>query len=565
MCDEDGKPHKARRRLKQNPDGTVTDMDDGQQFKTKMTKSGARLVPHFKGSMDWKSAKGFAAMCLILSCLGADGEYVLWDEANGAPMTEEEWRRRKFGRRNKPPVRHSVCEDVVTSTCITNLQQGQGVGCSCNSNHTNHWRHRRPEVVVMGAERGFEVLTTEEEWADECDGNQYCPRFKCLECKEVVTSTCIANLQQGGSIGCSCNSAQANHWRHRRPEVVAMGAERGFEVLTTEDEWVHECDGNQYCPNFKCLECKEVVTSTCISSLQRGLRIGCSCNSNQANHWRHRRSEVVAMGAERGFEVLTTEDEWVHECDGNQYCPNFKCLECKEVVTSTCIANLHKGGSIGCSCNSAQANHWRHRRPEVVVMGAERGFEVLTTEEEWVDECDGCYYCPKFKCLECKEVVTSTCISSLQRGQRIGCSCHNKTEGKLLEWLQHIFPQARITRQYPGPKLKRETYFDFLLTFPDGFEVLVELDGMQHFWANHRFYTEEGCERDLAKEEWALAKGMSVVRVLQEDVWEDRYGWQDWLTKSIDKARTVDAKVFTPDTPEYRSTDSVYVQLRQGS
>ena len=491
-CDEDGKPHKARRRLKQNADGTVTDIDDGQQFKPKKTKHGTRLVPQFKGRMDWKSAKGFAAMCLIISCLGAEGEYVLWDDATGTEMTEKEWRKRKFRNRSKPPVWHRVCGEVVTSTNIDNFKQGRSTGCSCN-------------------------------WS------------------------------------------LLNHWRHRRTEVVAMGAERGFEVLTTEEEWVHECSGKGYCPKFKCLECKEDVTSTCIDSLQQGQRIGCRCNSTHANHWRHRRAEVVQWGEKRGFEVLTTEEEWINECSGENYCPKFKCFECDEEVTSTYITTLQRGRGIGCRCNWDLLNHWRHRHAEVVAMGEERGFEVLTTEEEWVDECSGGNYCPKFKCLKCEEVVTSTRINSLQQGGGIGCSCHNKTEAKLREWLQNKFPQARVTRQYPGPKLHGQTHFDFLLTFPDGFEVLIELDGPQHFWENHRFYTEEGCKRDLAKEEWALAKGMSVVRVLQEDVWEDRLDWQGWVSRSIDKARTVEEKVFTPDTPEYRSTNSVYVQLRPGS
>ena len=241
---------------------------------------------------------------------------------------------------------------------------------------------------------------------------------------------------------------------------------------------------------------------------------------------------------QRGFGVRTTEGEWVDECDGKEYCPKFKCMECEEEVTSTSINSLQQGHSIGCTCNSRLANHWRHRRAEVVVMGEQRGFDVLTTEDEWVDECYGNLYCPKLKCLECEEEVTSRFINSLQQGQSIGCTCNNKTEGKLRKWLQNKFPESRVTRQYPGPRLPGQTHFDFLLTFPDGFEALIELDGPQHFWADKRFYTEEGCRRDLAKEEWALAKGTSVVRVLQEDVWEDRFGCDQHILRSVRDSRS---------------------------
>ena len=92
--------------------------------------------------------------------------------------------------------------------------------------------------------------------------------------------------------------------------------------------------------------------------------------------------------------------------------------------------------------------------------------------------------------------------------------------------------------------------------------MLVELDGPQHFWVGIKYYTPEGCERDVEKEQWAMSRGLCVVRVLQEDVWNDRNGWQGWLVRSIEAARTGEPRVLTPDVPEYRSSESAYVQLR---
>ena len=57
---------------------------------------------------------------------------------------------------------------------------------------------------------------------------------------------------------------------------------------------------------------------------------------------------------------------------------------------------------------------------------------------------------------------------------------------------------------------------------------------------------EGGCERDLLKEKWAIDKGLSVVRVLQEDVWYDRVGWKEHVTESITKARTRPPNVYVP-------------------
>jgi very-short-patch-repair endonuclease len=146
----------------------------------------------------------------------------------------------------------------------------------------------------------------------------------------------------------------------------------------------------------------------------------------------------------------------------------------------------------------------------------------------------------------------------------LGCGCQNKTEKKLRQWLEKKYPGATIDKQYRGPKTDKngQTHFDFHLTFSDGFEVLIELDGPQHFLCDTHHFSNGTCERDLLKEEWAISKGLSVVRVLQEDVWNDRLGWDRYVTDKIEAARLGEPRVFTLDAPEYQSTDSAYVQLR---
>jgi hypothetical protein len=423
--DAEGYPRTAKRRLSSPVDGLVRDLDDGQVFKCKVRKKGTCLVPRLQMGTKWEGAGGFAAMLLLLSCLGSEGEYVLWDETARDMMAEKEWKRRKFNSGSKPPIFHRQCEEVVTSTCIASLTNGQRVGCTCNSTHANHWRDRRAEAVVIGRERGFEVVTKEDEWVEHCTGAKWCPKLQCTECKEEVTTTCIASVTQGGCAGCRCNFSLAKHWCRRMNEVVAFGRECGFEVVTTEEEWVKHCTGKHWCPRLRCTECKEEVTSTCIASLAKGVRAGCSCHSNLANHWRDRRAEAVAIGRERGFEVATTEEEWVEQCTGANWCPKLQCTKCKEEVTTTYIASLTQGGGAGCSCNSTHAKHWRNRRDEAVAIGREREFEVVTTEEEWMKDCTGNHWCPRLSCTACKEEVTSTCIANLAKGGGVGCSCNS--------------------------------------------------------------------------------------------------------------------------------------------
>jgi very-short-patch-repair endonuclease len=64
----------------------------------------------------------------------------------------------------------------------------------------------------------------------------------------------------------------------------------------------------------------------------------------------------------------------------------------------------------------------------------------------------------------------------------------------------------------------------------------VEMDGPQHFSevANWRS-PELQHQQDLYKMKCANENGYSIVRILQKDIWHDRYHWLDELIDNIDK------------------------------
>lgn len=138
--DPEDYPRKAWRRLTNEENGMVQDVNDKQWFKVKKVKGGGkRLVPQFKGHVDWKSAKGFAAMCLLLSCLGAEGEYVLWDSENNKEMDEEGWKRRNYTCTSMVDILHTSCGKVITAK-IQQIQQGYRAACTCHSRLENQYR-----------------------------------------------------------------------------------------------------------------------------------------------------------------------------------------------------------------------------------------------------------------------------------------------------------------------------------------------------------------------------------------------------------------------------------------
>ena len=115
-----------------------------------------------------------------------------------------------------------------------------------------------------------------------------------------------------------------------------------------------------------------------------------------------------------------------------------------------------------------------------------------------------------------------------------GCpSCINKTEGKIYNILITIY--STIIRQFKNEWCKNQNNnylpFDFCITEP---KIIIELDGIQHFVQVSNWSTpEEQFENDKFKEKCANENGYSIIRIIQEDVWNDKYDWCKELCDTI--------------------------------
>jgi very-short-patch-repair endonuclease/protein-arginine kinase activator protein McsA len=121
-----------------------------------------------------------------------------------------------------------------------------------------------------------------------------------------------------------------------------------------------------------------------------------------------------------------------------------------------------------------------------------------------------------------------------------GCPlCFNKTEGKLYETLKTVYPS--IVTQYKQDWCKNITYLPYDFCIPE-LNIIIELDGGQHFkdvkiWRTTR---EDQFKNDQYKEQCANANNYSVIRLLQEDVFYDRYDWCKELCDAIEDIKRSD-------------------------
>ena len=118
-----------------------------------------------------------------------------------------------------------------------------------------------------------------------------------------------------------------------------------------------------------------------------------------------------------------------------------------------------------------------------------------------------------------------------------GCpSCINKTEYKFYEKIKEIYPT--IKRQYKVKWCKNKLClpYDFAI---EELKIIIELDGEQHFTQVSNWTSPETqIEKDKFKTDCANQNGFSVIRLLQDDVYNDKFDWFNEIQKSVSKIIT---------------------------
>jgi very-short-patch-repair endonuclease len=140
-----------------------------------------------------------------------------------------------------------------------------------------------------------------------------------------------------------------------------------------------------------------------------------------------------------------------------------------------------------------------------------------------------------FNCPDCSnKYITS--LGRVSAGS--WCSCtKNKTEIKLFSALKPYYPCLETCYRTQWCKNKKCLPFDFVLKNEC---IIIELDGLQHFQQVWKWEPPKLIRKiDIYKMQCANENRFSVIRILQEDVWYDRYDWLTALKTSIEDIITI--------------------------
>ena len=111
--------------------------------------------------------------------------------------------------------------------------------------------------------------------------------------------------------------------------------------------------------------------------------------------------------------------------------------------------------------------------------------------------------------------------------------CRCKTEEKLFSIISQIYPSLKQQFKVDWCKNKKHLPFDFVI---EERRIIIEQDGEQHWKQVAKWKTpEHNKQRDLYKMKCANEKGFSIIRILQNDVYKDKYDWVKELCDNIKK------------------------------
>jgi len=161
----------------------------------------------------------------------------------------------------------------------------------------------------------------------------------------------------------------------------------------------------------------------------------------------------------------------------------------------------------------------------------------------------------KFVCDKCNNIFDSP-LSAITNG--IWCpNCVNKTEEKLFNELTNHYV---VKRQFKpiwckNPNTNKYLPFDFIL---EELNIIVEQDGPQHFKQIGNWQSPEVTKiNDIYKMKCANENGFSIIRLLQKDIWHDRYNWLQELLENINKIvlEKVVQNIYMCKNDEYKDFD----------
>ena len=270
-----------------------------------------------------------------------------------------------------------------------------------------------------------------------------------------------------------------------------------YQTLLSNDNNCPYCSSKKLCDNNDCKQCYEKSFASYDKSKYWSDKN--KLKSRQVLKYSNKKF-IFNCICEHEFEQSlnsTSQNSWCPYCSGHKICFNEGCKKCFEKSFSS-----HE-----------KAKYWSNKnkvKPRYVFLNA---------NTKYVFNCINNH---EFNIMLCNIITGYWCPY-----------CINKTEQKLYDNLIKNYPT--LQRQFKADWCKKKTYLPFDFVIPEH-QIIIELDGRQHFeQVNNWVSPEEQYQNDKYKMDSANKNNYSVIRIIQNDVFNDTYDWFNKLIQSIEQ------------------------------
>lgn len=272
--------------------------------------------------------------------------------------------------------------------------------------------------------------------------------------------------------------------------------------ITSQNQWCPYCANKKLCDDVKC----EICFNKSFASNEKSKYWSKINKKSPRETFRNSRDKVFFDCVECGHQFIkklndiTSQNQWCPYCGHRRLCDDINCKYCFNRSFAS----------------SEKAKYWSEKNIEVPRSISKNSAKKFI-----------------FKCESGHEFITQP--STITSMHSFCPFCKNKTELKLRTFLISIYPNT-ISEFKPSFCKNPETnYFlpyDFCI--PD-LKIIIELDGIQHMlkvmnWQN----PEERIKKDIFKMKMANMNDYSVIRIFQEDVYQDKINWKELLLMNIE-------------------------------
>lgn len=209
---------------------------------------------------------------------------------------------------------------------------------------------------------------------------------------------------------------------------------------------------------------------------------------------------------------------------------------CKEHGYFDQVALYHTSYARGClDCGQKKASLESRKTVEEFIEDAKKIHNTINYDYSRVrEDYETRSSKVKIGCPNCKTFFTQKCFDHLAGW---GCkNCKNKTQRILFAYLREQFGEEffETEKKFDECKFINHLPFDF---YSQEYNLVIELDGRQHFTEVNIFRDtlEERQKKDFIKMEYLQDNNISLIRIFQEDVYENKNDWKNKILNCVQK------------------------------